>query len=347
MPFVLVLWLLLSDSRRPSRAVFLVFPLIVLWANLHGSVAIGVALVMLRGLTGMYEQVKSNHATSPKMARALALVALPPICLVASPYGASMIDYYRRMLVNPTFAPYIGEWRPPTFFVAMPFFVFALAAVWLLARPGKQLSAFEKFTILATIAEGYVAIRGITWFGLAAVAILPRALDAALPAASRRPRTTPALRFAAQIAAIGVPATFLILSVLPSRHYEREWPSGATAAIASATDGRPWLRVWASERYADWLLWKMPNLDGRVAYDVRFELFSKAELREVFNFRNRVGADWARPARRYDLIVLDRNRDREVDDALVASHARVRLYADSLVSVLSTPEAARQLAAAR
>src|SRR5690349_21228339 len=36
--FVGVLWLLLADQQRHSRRVYLVLPLLVVWANLHGSV---------------------------------------------------------------------------------------------------------------------------------------------------------------------------------------------------------------------------------------------------------------------------------------------------------------------
>src|SRR6478609_4542027 len=43
--FVAVLWLLLDDLRLHSRRVYLVLPLLVLWANLHGSVIVGAALL--------------------------------------------------------------------------------------------------------------------------------------------------------------------------------------------------------------------------------------------------------------------------------------------------------------
>src|SRR5918995_299450 len=49
--FVALVWLLASDSRSPSRRVFLVLPLLVLWANIHGTVTLACALVALRGLT--------------------------------------------------------------------------------------------------------------------------------------------------------------------------------------------------------------------------------------------------------------------------------------------------------
>src|SRR5262249_5258503 len=49
--FALVLLLLVRDELRPSRHVFLTLPILVLWANIHGSVILGAGLVALRGLT--------------------------------------------------------------------------------------------------------------------------------------------------------------------------------------------------------------------------------------------------------------------------------------------------------
>ena len=45
--FVAVTWLLVNDARAPSRRVFWTIPLLVLWANLHGTVTLGVLLVLL------------------------------------------------------------------------------------------------------------------------------------------------------------------------------------------------------------------------------------------------------------------------------------------------------------
>src|SRR5207253_2440451 len=42
--FVAVVWLLIADSRAQSRRVFLVLPLLVLWANVHGSAVTGTLL---------------------------------------------------------------------------------------------------------------------------------------------------------------------------------------------------------------------------------------------------------------------------------------------------------------
>src|SRR6266536_1803745 len=45
--FVLVFGLLASNSRNPTRRVLFVLPLLVLWANIHGSAVLGVGLVVI------------------------------------------------------------------------------------------------------------------------------------------------------------------------------------------------------------------------------------------------------------------------------------------------------------
>ena len=54
--FVGLLWLLVSDSQAPSRRVLLVLPLLVLWANIHGTVLLGA-----REARAMLDVVKGRH----------------------------------------------------------------------------------------------------------------------------------------------------------------------------------------------------------------------------------------------------------------------------------------------
>src|SRR6266545_3787724 len=50
---VVVFWLLATDARMPSRRVFLVLPILALWANVHGSAVLGAGLVVLWGVAGV------------------------------------------------------------------------------------------------------------------------------------------------------------------------------------------------------------------------------------------------------------------------------------------------------
>ena len=100
-----LLWLLASEARRPTRRIWLALPLLVVWANVHGSVALGALLVML---LGAYELVARRGATWP---RSLALLLLAPLAVLATPYGpVETARYYHLLLVDPPFAGRVTEW---------------------------------------------------------------------------------------------------------------------------------------------------------------------------------------------------------------------------------------------
>ena len=61
--FVAVLWLLVDELRQPSRRVYLVLPLLALWANLHGSVVVGAAVVSAFAVTEIAASLRSRPRT--------------------------------------------------------------------------------------------------------------------------------------------------------------------------------------------------------------------------------------------------------------------------------------------
>jgi hypothetical protein len=52
--------------------------------------------------------------------------------------------------------------------------------------------------------------------------------------------------------------------------------------------------VLADDEHADWLLWQQPSLEGRVAYDVRFELFDRRQLVQISLLQQASRPVWAR-----------------------------------------------------
>ena len=101
-----LLWLLASEARRPTRRIWLAFPLLVVWANVHGSVALGALLVMLLGAYELVAEPRSDLAAQPR-ARSL----LAPLAVLATPYGpVETVRYYHLLLVDPPFAGRVTEW---------------------------------------------------------------------------------------------------------------------------------------------------------------------------------------------------------------------------------------------
>jgi hypothetical protein len=258
--------LLVADSRRPSHRVYLVLPLLVLWANLHGSVALGVVLV-------------AAHGVLHRRRRLLALLALPTIC--ASPYGFSLVHYYHWMLLGSPLRNYIEEWKPTTFSaITVAFFVSAFALAFALGRTWRALSRFERVALPLLALAGFASMRNTTWFAFGVLASAPLLVDATWPTATGPRRLNRITSVVAIVVAVPVVATGLLRA--PGTVASR-WPSAGAQAVASAAGTRG--LVLADDAHADWLLWNQPTLVGRVGYDVRFELFSGTRLASLYAFR--------------------------------------------------------------
>jgi hypothetical protein len=300
--FATVYMLLALDSRKPGRRVLWVLPLLALWSNLHGSVALAAALVTLYGLTLALRKGGRR--------RALLLIVAAPLTPLASPYGFGLVDYYRLMLFHPPLANYVIEWKPPAVgAVTVVFFAtaFATAAMWGSHR--KVLSPFERWALPVLLVAALVAIRNCLWFELALGVALPRLLDAVWP--SRIVLTAGVRRVNLALgsaAVVGVVALFAYQVVRDPQWLEDSHPANASAAAVAAAAGRDGI-VLSDDLHSDWLLWQEPSLIGRVAYDVRFELFNAHELKQLDALETPLHAVWARcgaiarvvtfPSRRY------------------------------------------------
>lgn len=303
--FVWIVWLLAADSRTPSRRVLLVLPLLAVWANLHGTVVLAAALVVVRGMTFAVQELRSRKPMREWWPRGLALVVGPVACLLASPYGLDLITYYRTMLVSSTLRTFIDEWGPttpaPETFL---FFALAFVTVGLLARFGHRLTPTERVILVLTLVSGLLAVRNIIWFALAAVMLVPLLVDKVL--------VLPPLRMArlrvpaATIALAAVAGAALVVAFAPTTWYVREWPAAAGAPIVSSASD-PEAQVLSDERYSDWLLWEHPELVGRIAYDVRFELLDRASLHRLYRYQNQIGADSSRLVDDFEVVAFDQS----------------------------------------
>jgi hypothetical protein len=307
--FVATMWLLARDSRAADRRVYLVLPLLVLWANVHGTVLVGVALVVLRGV----------------LRRSPLLVLAPVACIFVSPYALDLPGYYRTMLLEPTLRAFVVEWQPstPSATTAI-FYAAAFATVWLLARNRRALTRFEAIALVLLLAGSLPAIRSIAWFGLAGAMLLPRLVDTELRRFDAPP---PPIALPVGIAASVVIAVALLgAATRPAEWFTTSWRSDAAEQAARGQ------RVLADERFANWLLWERPDLRGRIAFDARFELLDRPQYERLIDFYSRIGPDWDRAARGYDTVVLNARR-RELVAAL-AQRGYERVVADERVVVL-------------
>ncbi len=326
--FTGLVWLLASEARRPSRRVYLAVPILLVWANVHGSVALGALLTMLLAAV----ELVSSRGRSTR--RTVTLLVLAPLAVLATPYGPiDTARYYRLLLLDPPFADHVTEWQwSHPEWKTLVFYVLAAMTLAVVVCGRRRLKWFDLLALAVTFAGAVVAIRGIPWFALACLVLVPVALGTALEG-----RQAPVRRQLNRSLAVGALAAVVVIVAVSllrdSAWYERNWPNEAVGSVRSAA-AEPSTRVFATDRHADWLLWKLPELRGRVAYDVRFEIYEPSFFDRLVAYHFEQGPGWKDLADGYAIVLVDeRAAVSHTGDFLAEPGARA-LYSDDRVTVV-------------
>jgi len=330
--FTGLLWLLAAEVRRPSRRVWLAIPMLVLWGNLHGSAALGALLVIL---FAVYELVGTRGGS---WGRSVPLGLLAPLALLVTPYGpVDTARYYHLMLVDPPFAGQVTEWRwpaPATNTIAF-YVLLALSAV-LVLWGRRRLRVFDILVLGVTLAGAFSAIRGVPWFAMACMVFVPvaigRSLEARHPGEPRRGLNVTIGVGLATACVIAAASLFL----RSDEWFMEYWPKAPADAVTSAL--RPGDRVFAPDRFSDWLLWRVPELRGRTAYDVRFELYDRRFFRRLALYDSEAGRDWKSFADGYRIVLVDETVRSHTKEFLAEPGARV-IYRGKELTVVVRPRA--------
>jgi hypothetical protein len=328
--YTALVWLLASEARRPTRRVYLVLPLLLIWANLHGTASLAAMLTML---LGAIELVRSRGAS---WKRSALLLVLPPLTVLATPYGPiDTFRYYHLLLVDPPFGrELLIEWRwsdPGGDTIA--FYVLAAIAVVAVYLGRRRMVAFDVATLVWTFAGAVLAIRGIPWFALACLVLVPVAIGRRLEGRMPRPRRT----FDGVLSFVTLAALVLVAVIALARDeswYLKNWPEGAVAAVRSEVVGTD-RQAFATSRHADWLLFQIPELRGRLAYDVRWEIYDRETVERAVRFRGEQGGDWKSFADGYEVLVFETDAEpsSHVPDFASENGAETQ-YTDERVTVI-------------
>jgi hypothetical protein len=322
-----LLWLLASQARNPTRRVWFALVLLVVWGNVHGSAALGALLVVL---LGAYELVRSRGSS---WRRSVALTILAPLAILITPYSpVDMIRYYHLLLVDPPFAGRVTEWQWPDPAVnTAAFYVVVAITIPLIAWRWRRLELFDLAVLTLTLVGAFAAIRGVVWFALACMVFLPVAIGQAFesrnPGVPRRGLNR-GIAVGLGVAVVAVATATLLRD---ESWFERDWPAEPVEAIKSTL--RTEDRVFIPDRFSDWILFKIPDLRGRIAYDVRFEIYDRRFFDRLARYAGEEGSDWKSFADGYRLVVVDEKRRSHTADFLEEPGARVIYRGEELTIV--------------
>lgn len=307
------LTMLLLAADRPAARIrartWLVIPVLLLWANSHGSVLLGAGLA---ALYGGYRSVLALARRRGGAAAGGALLAVASLATVlCTPYGLAIAGYYRNLLGRGVLSRYITEWAPPRLDSALSWGFFALvvlcAVSFLVAwrrgiRPDPVLAAGALILLcLALIAE-----RNQAWFGFGGSLFAADTLARGWPAAGSLSRG-----FRSAVAAVLAAAALTSLAALastPVSTFEAGFPIRALDAAASIAARNPSLRMIGDDWSDTPMLWLHPAMTGRVGFDIREEQYTSAQLSDYFDFLLRIGPRWQRVTAGYAIIVISRRQ---------------------------------------
>jgi hypothetical protein len=238
------------------------------------------------------------------------------------------------MLVDPPFKGMVTEWNwPAPASNTYAFYVLLAMAVPIVAWGRKRLTLFDIAVLALTLAGALTAIRGIPWFAFACMVFVPVAIGRTLE--SRKPgepkRGLNLAISAGLAAALVLAAGSLFLR--SDAWFEDYWPTGSVTAVQGAL--RPGDRVFLPDRFSDWMLFKIPELRGRIAYDVRFEIYDKAFFARLADYNWERG-DWKSFADGYRIVVVDETNRSHTADFLKEPGARV-IFRGKELTVIERP----------
>ena len=162
-----------DDDNFSLPSLFILAPLMILWANLHGSFTFGLALLYVFASFCIYQNVvQKNYA---KCWRLLFIASAVTVCALITPYGISpAFETIKLLDMKATLGSVIGEWRQPIFqllslnLIYLIIILAAIAGLGIRLR-GPRLVVFSLITVL-----GLSHIRGLVMFFILVPIILAR-----------------------------------------------------------------------------------------------------------------------------------------------------------------------------
>jgi hypothetical protein len=315
LPFLAVVALSAASGRLSLLRALLLLGILIVWANVHGSVLVAAVVVSARAATDVWTARRTRTDAGPA---AWFLLVMPWVGVFASPYHVSLVSYYRETVFNASFATYLSQWAPTTLSpISAPLLFLVFATVWMLGRVRAFYSGYERLLLGGAILLGVLAVRDWPFSVLLLLALTPAGFDRAI--GRRRVRDAPWI--GALIAPVAVSAADIgLVTALrqPVANLTSEYPAQAAAAAVRAA-GRTDATIYGGVAYSDWLLWTHPEVAGRIAFDVRYELLHADEVKQLVLFDAGSGVD--RPLGAARVFVL--NPDTQ-DDAIAGLRPDVR-----------------------
>jgi hypothetical protein len=272
--FFAVLLLLVTERRAHPRVLWAIPPLVLVWANIHGSFFLAPLVLGLAWLEDIHDRVEHPHRT-------LLVAIVSALAACVTPFGPSVWIYAAGLTTNSAVTNDIAEWQATSIrtIPGLIFFgsVFGVAIV--IARRGRATPWPTLAWLAVFFLIGVYAARGIAWWPLAAVVAVAGllAVEEPVPEAAEPDPPPSFKRLNAAIVVAFVLVGIILLPIwrpVDPRTQAPEGillyaPPGITAKLREVA--QPGDRVFNPQEWGSWFEFTLPSLP--VAMDSRIEFY--------------------------------------------------------------------------
>lgn len=252
--FAVLLVLLRLGRSGSSRALFAVVPLIALWANLHGSFAVGVVVAIAVCLEGVWhDRARGRVYVLVACGVALASLVTPAGVSVWTTPGSHFLSPVRDVMEEG-----VIDVRTPI----GALYAMTLALVLLCALVGRASSFDEIVLILPVAFLSLTALRHAPFLAIAAAPLFANRIGAVATWAGlgRRDPRAPSLEMT--VAALAMGLLIVSIAFAPARVDESAYPVGALPSLPAGGG------TFNTYDWGGWLIWRAPTttvfIDGRL-----------------------------------------------------------------------------------
>jgi hypothetical protein len=244
------------DRRRPPPLALL--PVMTLWANLHGSFTLGLALVAPLAFEAWLNAGAARRATALEWLR-FGVLALIAACV--TPYGPEPILIAWRILDLGQILSIINEWQPQNFSRIGGFEVYLLLGLAFALYRGIVLPPLRIVLLIGLLHLGLSQVRHVDVLGLLAPLVLAQPLARQVGEAADDSSQQPSGLVHGALAACLVALTWALAGISGWAPHAQISPIGAVAVIKARNAGP----VLNSYNFGGYLIYAgvKPFIDGR------------------------------------------------------------------------------------
>lgn len=344
--------IILERSNTRPNGLWWIPPLMLLWVNLHGEYALGIALLALFLVGGALDAalgVEPWAQTRPRLGKLTMVIALSVALVPLNPNGTRMYSYPFQTLHSRAMQHYIAEWASPNFHQVrfLPALLMMLATLAGLGLAPRRVRPRDMLLLLVMTAAALRSVRHLPIYVLVAAPILSRLAQSFVEGHGRawldltRTRALPgkAVVNTSVLAVVAILAVARVSHVV--RHQsESEAENFPRAAVAFLAEQQPPGPILNHYNWGGYFIWKLyPRY--RVYIDGRADLYGDAFM-DHFAATYYLTSPWREELDRWQIRTVILPPTTPLVTALRAEPAWKVVYEDSQAAVLTRSQERRK-----